>query len=72
VIVNSDQDITLAEIDEALGYLREKVEDRYGNRLKWHQKATYWEQIDNLLEMRFELVEGKNDNNQSGNISVNS
>lgn len=56
--MNSDQDITLADIDEALGYLREKVEDRYGNRLRWNQKSLYWEQIDSLLDLRLEMTNG--------------
>lgn len=56
--MTTDQEVTIAEIDEALGYLREKVEDRYGNRLKHQQKAIYWEQIDNLLDLRLELANG--------------
>mgnify|MGYP003353144949 CR=1 FL=1 len=54
----AEQELTVADIDEALGYLREKIEDRYGNRLKHHQKVIYWEQIDSLLEARLELTNG--------------
>jgi hypothetical protein len=62
----ADQDLTLAEIDEALGYMREKVQDRYGNRLNWHQKEIYWESINDLLEARLSLTEG---NHESKNLS---
>ena len=56
--MTADQEITIADIDEALGYLRDKVEDRYGNRLKYNQKALYWEQIDSLLDLRLEMKNG--------------
>ena len=50
------EEITLAEIDEALAHMREKVQDRYGNRLTYKQKQLYWASIDDLLEARLNLT----------------
>ena len=58
-------EITLEDIDEALGHLRLKLEDRYGNRLTHQQKSFYLEQIDDLLDARLELK--ANDNQTSPN-----
>jgi hypothetical protein len=60
MLVVTDE-ITIAEIDEALNHMREKLQDRYGNRLTWKQKQLYWASIDDLLEARLNLTEGKND-----------
>lgn len=46
---------TIEEIDEALGYLREKLQDRYGNRLTYQQRQFYLEQVNDLLDARLEL-----------------
>jgi hypothetical protein len=35
------EEITVAEIDEALAHMRKKVQDRYGNRLTYKQKQLY-------------------------------
>lgn len=45
-------DLTIAEIDEALGYLRLKLEDRYGNRLSYQQRKFLLESVDDLLDAR--------------------
>ena len=58
-------EITLEDIDEALGHLRLKLEDRYGNRLTHQQRAFYLEQVDDLLDARLELK--ANDNQTSPN-----
>ena len=50
------EEITIAEIDEALAHMREKVQDRYGNRLTYKQKQLYWASIDDLLEARLNLT----------------
>ena len=50
------EEITIAEIDEALSHMREKLQDRYGNRLTWKQKQLYWASIDDLLEARLNLT----------------
>ena len=54
VIVSGD--ITIAEIDEAIGYLndRQKI-DEYGNRMNWRKKQTIQEAIDDLLDERLNL-----------------
>jgi hypothetical protein len=53
------EEITLAEIDEALFHMRDKVTDRYGNRLTYKQKQVYWASIDDLLEARLNLTKMK-------------
>lgn len=53
------EEITLAEIDEALFHMREKVQDKYGNRLTHKQKQIYWASIDDLLEARLNLTKMK-------------
>lgn len=53
-------ELTVEDIDEALGYLREKLQDRYGNRLTANQRQFYLEQVNDLLDARNELTnEGK-------------
>jgi len=53
------EEITLADIDEALFHMRDKVTDRYGNRLTYKQKQLYWASIDDLLEARLNLTKMK-------------
>ena len=48
-------EITLEDIDEALGHLRLKLQDRYGNRLTHNQRQFYLEQVNDLLDARNEL-----------------
>jgi hypothetical protein len=50
------EEITIAEIDEALAHMRDKIQDRYGNRLTYKQKQLYWASIDDLLEARLNLT----------------
>lgn len=45
-------DLTIAEIDEALGYLRLKLQDRYGNRLTHKQREFYLDSVNDLLDAR--------------------
>lgn len=53
-------EVTLEDIDEALGHLRLKLQDRYGNRLTHTQRQFYLEQVNDLLDVRNELSkEGK-------------
>jgi len=53
-------ELTLEDIDEALGHLRLKLQDRYGNRLTLSQRQFYLEQVNDLLDVRNELSkEGK-------------
>jgi hypothetical protein len=48
-------DVTLEDIDEALSYLQSKLQDRYGNRLTYHQRMQYIQQVDELLDARLEV-----------------
>jgi hypothetical protein len=58
MIITIDE-ITLADIDEALSNYREKLQDRYGNRLTYHQRQHYLGKVDDLLDARLKLTEGK-------------
>ena len=49
---------TLAEIDEALAHLRERLQDRYGNRLTHQQRQLFLSSVDDLLDARLSLTEG--------------
>jgi hypothetical protein len=54
VIVSGD--ITIAEIDEAIGYLNDRLKiDEYGNRMNWRKRQTIQEAIDDLLDERLNL-----------------
>jgi len=46
----------LEEIDEALEHLRERLQDRYGNRLTYQQRQLYLSSVDDLLDARLALV----------------
>jgi len=48
---------TLAEIDEALSHLRERLQDRYGNRLTYQQRQLYLSSVDDLLDARLALIQ---------------
>jgi hypothetical protein len=47
---------TLKEIDEALEHLRERLQDRYGNRLTYQQRQLFLSSVDDLLDARLALV----------------
>jgi acyl-CoA reductase-like NAD-dependent aldehyde dehydrogenase len=53
------EEVTIADIDEALSNYREKLQDRYGNRLTYHQRQSYLTKVDDLLDARLKLTEGK-------------
>jgi hypothetical protein len=53
---------TLDEIDEALAHLRERLQDRYGNRLTYQQRQLYLSSVDDLLDARLSLTEGNREN----------
>ena len=48
---------TLDEIDEALAHLRERLQDRYGNRLTYQQRQLYLSSVDDLLDARLALIQ---------------
>jgi len=50
------EEITIADIDEALAHLRDKLQDRYGNRLTYQQKQFYLSSVDDLLDARNSLA----------------
>lgn len=62
-------DITIADIDEALGHLRLKLQDKYGNRLTYQQRQFYLEQVNELLDARNELK--ADEGNYEGNNGIN-
>jgi len=55
VVVN---DISVVDIDEALGHLRLKLQDKYGNRLTHKQREFYLESVNDLLDARLEITGG--------------
>ena len=58
IVVN---ELTLTDIDEALGHLRLKLQDRYGNRLTYQQRQFYLESVNDLLDARLALEEGNHE-----------
>ena len=51
VIVSGE--VTIEELDEAIGYLNERLKiDQYGNRMDWRKRQTIQESIDDLLDER--------------------
>jgi hypothetical protein len=51
VIVSSE--VTIEELDEAIGYLNERLKiDQYGNRMDWRKRQTIQDSIDDLLDER--------------------
>ena len=53
-------EVTVADIDEALKNYRDKLEDRYGNRLTYQKRQEYLGKVDDLLDARLKLTEGNN------------
>jgi hypothetical protein len=51
------EEVTLEDIDEALAHLRDKLEDRYGNRLTYAQRQFYLSSVDDLLDARLTLTQ---------------
>ena len=62
-------DVTLADIDEALKNYREKLQDRYGNRLTYHQREAYLSKVDDLLDVRLKLTGGNRENSDNPTIA---
>lgn len=51
VIVSNE--VTIEELDEAIGYLNERLKiDQYGNRMDWRKRQTIQDSIDDLLDER--------------------
>ena len=52
-----EADITIEELDEAIGYLNDRLKiDQYGNRMDWRKRQTIQEAIDDLLDERLLLT----------------
>jgi len=60
---------TLDEIDEALAHLRERLQDRYGNRLTYQQRQLYLSSVDDLLDARLSLTGGNREDFNNRTIS---
>jgi len=62
MIIN--EEITLAEIDEAIVHISALMKEKYGNRLSHQRKAFLLGELDDLLDARLEAVNGANNNPQ--------
>jgi len=64
MIIN--EEITLAEIDEAIVHISALMKEKYGNRLSHQRKAFLLGELDNLLDARLEAVNeiGKGSNRE--------
>jgi hypothetical protein len=51
-----EEDLTLAEIDEAIAHVSRMLKtDQYGNRMDWRKKELLSASIDDLLDARLQL-----------------
>ena len=54
------EDVTIAEIDEAIKHINEMLKtDEYGNRMEWRKKELLQKSIDDLLDARISLALGE-------------
>ena len=60
-MIIDQEEVTIADIDEAISYVAEMLKDRYGNRLTHQRKALLMGELDSLLDARLEAV------NEGGN-----
>ena len=51
-----EDEITVAELDEAIRYISEQLKDRYGNRVTPNRRKLLMDSIDDLLEARSVLT----------------
>jgi hypothetical protein len=60
-----EQDITIAEIDEAIAHVRKMLKtDEFGNRMDWRKRELLTASIDDLLDARLQMsVECANGDN---------
>jgi hypothetical protein len=60
-----EQDITIAEIDEAIAHVRKMLKtDEFGNRMDWRKRELLSASIDDLLDARLQMsVECANGDN---------
>jgi hypothetical protein len=50
------EEITLADIDEAISHLAGMLKDKYGNKLTHQRKAFLMGELDSLLDARLEAL----------------
>jgi hypothetical protein len=54
------EDVTLADIDEAIKHIYGMLKtDEYGNRMDWRKKELLQKSIDDLLDARLSLAQGE-------------
>lgn len=63
-------DLTVEEIDEALDYLRTRLQDRYGNRLTYQQREYYLANLDELLDARNFFTRGHDEIKTGSSINA--
>lgn len=52
-----EEEVTIADIDEALAHLNLMLKkDEYGDRLTWQKKQLILQSLDDLLDVRLELT----------------
>jgi len=55
-----DDEITIAELDEALGHISRMLKvDKFGDRMTWQRKQFLEGSLDDLLDTRLEVMRGK-------------
>ena len=55
-----ESDISITELDEAIGYLNDRLKiDQYGNRMDWRKRQTIQDAIDDLLDERLKVTHCK-------------
>lgn len=53
-------DVTIADIDEAIKHINDMLKiDEYGNRMEWRKKELLQKSIDDLLDARLSLALGE-------------
>lgn len=62
-------ELTVEEIDEALGFLRQSLQDYYGHRPTFQQREFYLASVDDLLDARNILVGRQPNGNQTNSNS---
>lgn len=51
-----EQDLTVAEIDEAIAHINKLLKtDEYGNRMNWRKRELLSASIDDLLDARLQI-----------------
>jgi hypothetical protein len=60
MLVIIEQEVTVADLDEAIGHFYHLLkDDRYGHRIDWRKKKEYWGAINDLLDARIAIVNGQ-------------